>query len=157
MRAVLQITENARLVCENDVISRCGKGMCVLLGFCESDTEKELDKILDRILKMRIFADPDGKLNLSPLAVGADILLVSNFTLYADVSSRRPGFSKAMKFGPAEALYKKALERMQETADALCTPEDKGVHIYPGVFGGDMKIDLKLDGPVTILLDTEDF
>ncbi|MBR4288248.1 MAG: D-tyrosyl-tRNA(Tyr) deacylase [Clostridia bacterium] len=157
MRAILQITENARLICENEVISQCKKGMCVLLGFCENDTEKELDKILDRILKMRIFADADGKLNLSPLAVGADILLVSNFTLYADVSSRRPGFSKAMKFGPAEVLYKKALERMQEMANTLSTSEDKGAHIYPGVFGGDMKIDLKLDGPVTILLDTEDF
>lgn len=156
MRAVLQVTENAELVCEGKVISQCKKGMCVLLGFREGDTEAELDRVIDKILKMRIFADSEGKLNLSPLTVGADILLVSNFTLYADTSSRRPGFSKAMKFGPAEALYRRALEKMQKRADELCGPEDQGAKIHPGVFGGDMKIDLKLDGPVTILLDTDE-
>ena len=157
MRAILQIIENATLTCEGETISQCGKGMCILLGFMETDTEKELDRLLEKILKMRIFADADGKLNLSPLAVGADILLVSNFTLYADISSRRPGFSKAMKFAAAQALYQKALERMKEIADSLCTPEEKGIRVFPGVFGGDMKIDLKLDGPVTILLDTNEF
>lgn len=156
MRAVIQITKKASLTCEGKTVSQCHQGMCVLLGFREGDTEKELDRVIDKILKMRIFADSEGKLNLSPLAVGADILLVSNFTLYADTSSRRPGFSKAMKFAEAEALYETALKKMQERADALCGPEDKGARIFPGVFGGDMTIELALDGPVTILVDTDE-
>ena len=90
MRAVLQITEKSRLLCDGKVVSDCGAGLCILLGLKDTDTDKEADKVIDKILKMRIFPDAQGKLNLSCLKTGADILVVSNFTLYANLSSRRP-------------------------------------------------------------------
>lgn len=155
MRAVLQITEKARLLCEGRVISDCGKGMCILLGLDENDTKEDADKVIDKILKMRIFADQKGKLNLSPLAIGADILVVSNFTLLANLSSRRPDFLRAMKFQPAKELYEYFLATMQTQADHLSGPEDKGARIYPGVFGGDMKVEIVNDGPITIVVDSD--
>ncbi len=156
MRAVLQMTEKARLFCEGELISDCKSGLCVLLGLKESDTEKEADKIIDKILKMRIFKDENDKLNLSSLKAGADILVVSNFTLFANTSSRRPDFMKSMKYQPAEKLYGYFLEKMKAVAEEIRQPEDKGVRVFPGVFGGEMKIDLTLDGPITILLDTDE-
>jgi D-tyrosyl-tRNA(Tyr) deacylase len=130
--------------------------MCVLLGIAQEDTKKEADQIIDRILKMRIFADENGKLNLSPLAVGADILLVSNFTLYANTSSRRPDFLRAMKFEPAKELYQYCLEEMERKAQEWAKPGESPVHVFPGVFGGDMEIELINNGPITIILDTEE-
>ncbi len=154
MRAVIQLTEKSRLLCEGKVISDCKKGMCILLGISENDTEKEADRIIDKILKMRIYHDENGKLNLSCLNIGADILVVSNFTLYADTSSRRPGFTKAMKFEPAAKLYEYFLTKMQAEANTLKI--EHPVTVYPGVFGGDMKVEIVNDGPITILLDTEE-
>jgi D-tyrosyl-tRNA(Tyr) deacylase len=156
MRAVIQITEKARLFCEGELISDCKKGMCILLGLSETDTQKEADKVIDKILKMRIFQDENGKLNLSPVAVGADLLVVSNFTLYANLSSRRPDFMKAMKFAPAKELYEYFLDKMQREADALAAPNAAKVKVYPGVFGGDMKVEITNDGPITIIVDTEE-
>ena len=157
MRAVLQITEKARLFCEGERISDCGKGMCILLGIHEDDTKREADLVIDKILKMRIFQDENGKLNRSAISVGADLLVVSNFTLNADLSSRRPGFSHAMKFEPAKELYDYFLAKMQEEADSLTTESDPGVHVFPGVFGGDMKVEIVNDGPITIWVDTKEF
>ncbi len=156
MRAVLQITEKSRLLCDGNVISDCGKGMCILLGIQNGDSEKEADKLIDKILKMRIYQDEKGKLNLSALKVGADILVVSNFTLYANCASRRPDFLRSAKFEPAKALYDYFLRKMQEEADALKEDGDGGVRVFPGVFGGDMKVEIVNDGPITILLDTDE-
>ena len=155
MRAVLQITEKAKLTCEGKTISDCGKGMCILLGLHQSDTEQEADKVIDKILKMRIFHDENGKLNLSALKVGADVLVVSNFTLYANLSSRRPDFLQSMKYDAAKKLYEYFLQRMQEEADALREAGDPEVRILPGVFGGDMKVEIVNDGPITIVVDTD--
>ncbi|MBQ4036927.1 MAG: D-tyrosyl-tRNA(Tyr) deacylase [Clostridia bacterium] len=154
MRAVLQITSKARLSCEGETVSDCGKGLCVLLGIEGSDTRAEADRIIDKILKMRIFQDDAGKLNLSPVQVEADILVVSNFTLYGNCKSRRPDFLRSMKYEPARELYQYVLEKMAAVADTLREEGKRGARVFPGVFGGDMKIDLSLDGPVTILLDT---
>lgn len=156
MRAVLQMTEKARLSCEGKIVSDCKNGLCVLLGLKEGDTEKEADKLIDKILKMRIFKDENDKLNLSSLKAGADILVVSNFTLFANTASRRPDFMKSMKYEPAEKLYQYFLEKMKAVADEIKQPGDKGINVFPGVFGGEMKIDLTLDGPITILLDTDE-
>jgi len=156
MRAVIQITQRAQLTCEDQIRALCNRGMCILVGFCDTDGTKEADFIVDKILKMRIFADTAGKLNLSPLAVGADILLVSNFTLYANTSSRRPDFLRAMKFQPAKELYDYMLRRMEERAEELKAEGDLGVRVFPGVFGGDMKVEIVNDGPITILLDTDE-
>ncbi len=156
MKAVLQITEKARLLCEGRLISDCKKGMCVLLGFCREDTKKEAALLIDKILKLRIFQDENGKLNLSSLDVGADILVVSNFTLSANLRSRRPDFTDAMPYREAEIMYHDFLRTMQETANRLCG-EHAAPQIFPGVFGGDMKVELTGDGPVTIIIDTKDF
>ncbi len=155
MRAVLQITEKSLLTCEGKTISECGKGMCILLGLHQNDTQCEADKIIDKILKMRIFQDDNGKLNLSALKVGADILVVSNFTLYANLSSRRPDFMQSMKYEPAKKLYEYFLERMQTEADALHEEGDPAVRVFPGVFGGDMKVEIINDGPITIVIDSD--
>lgn len=155
MKAVLQITEKAVLTCEGKTVSDCGKGMCVLLGLHQNDTKKEADKVIDKILKMRIFHDENGKLNLSALKIGADILVVSNFTLYANLSSRRPDFLQSMKYEPAKELYEYFLEKMQYEADQLREAEDPAVTVYPGVFGGDMKVEIVNDGPITIVVDTD--
>ena len=154
MRAVLQITEKSRLICEERVISDCKKGMCVLLGLEKGDSREEADRFIDKILKMRIFADDKGKLNLAAGDVGAHILVVSNFTLCADLSSRRPSFSGAMPFGEAKELYDYFLSEMQKEADLL-TGEESKVQVFPGVFGGDMKVEITGDGPVTIWMDSE--
>lgn len=157
MRSVIQITESAALTCDGKLVSDCSKGMCVLLGFSAKDTRDVADKMIDKILKLRIFADENGKLNRSALQVGADLLVVSNFTLYANcASSRRPDFLNAMKFSEAAPLYEYFLERMQECADAWCE-EDKKPRVYRGVFGGDMKVKIVNDGPVTVILDSEQF
>ncbi len=155
MKAVLQITEKAKLTCEGKTVSECGKGMCILLGLHQNDTEKEADKVIDKLLKMRIFHDENGKLNLSALKVGADVLVVSNFTLYANLSSRRPDFLQSMKYEPAKKLYEYFLEKMQQEADALREEGDPEVKIFPGVFGGDMKVEIVNDGPITIVVDTD--
>ncbi len=156
MRAVLQLTERARLLCENEVVSDCKAGMCVLLGIQNTDTEKEADLLIDKILKMRIFHDENGKLNLSALSLGADILVVSNFTLYANLSSRRPDFLRSMKFEPAKKMYEYFLAQMQKKADEWKKPEDPKVTVFPGVFGGDMKVEIINDGPITIIVDTDE-
>ena len=153
MKAVLQITEKARLTCEGTLISECGKGMCILLGIQESDTKEIADQMIDKILKMRIFADEKGKLNRSALDVGADVLLVSNFTLCANLSSRRPDFLNAMKFAPAKELYDYTLASMQAYADK----SEGSARVFPGVFGGDMKVEIVNDGPITIWVDSRDF
>lgn len=155
MRAVLQITEKAVLTCEGETVSDCGKGMCILLGLHQNDTEQEADKVIDKILKMRIFHDENGKLNLSALKVGADLLVVSNFTLYANLSSRRPDFLQSMKYEPAKKLYEYFLTKMQAEADALREDGDPAVKVFPGVFGGDMKVEIVNDGPITIVVDTD--
>jgi len=155
MRAVLQITSRASVSCEGKEISSCGRGMCILIGLREDDTKEIADLFIDKILKMRIFSDENGKINLSALSVGADLLVISNFTLYGNTSSRRPDFLKAMKFQPAKELYEYVLTKMQEKADEWRISEEKRVRIFPGVFGGDMKLEIYGDGPVTILLDSD--
>ena len=157
VKAVLQITEHSRVHCDGKTVSDCGKGMCVLLGFREGDSTEEADRMIDKILKMRIFADEKGKLNLSSLQIGADLLVISNFTLYANCASRRPDFLQAMKFAPAKELYEYFLNTMQKQADLLAESNAPRVRVFPGVFGGDMKVEILNDGPITIVLDSEDF
>ena len=157
MRAVLQLTERSKLLCEGEVISDCKAGMCILLGIQNTDTKKEADLLIDKILKMRIFHDENGKLNLSVLQKGGDILVVSNFTLYANLSSRRPDFLRSMKYEPAKEMYEYFLSAMQQKAEEFKSPNDPKITVYPGVFGGDMKVEIINDGPITILVDTDEF
>lgn len=149
MRAVIQKTTGAKV----DVVSEngtetCGKidgGFVVLLGVTHDDTEKDARYIADKIAHLRVFEDEAGKLNLSLKDVGGAVLLVSQFTLYADAASgRRPSFSQAAPAEQAQQLYLRTAELLR----------GYGIHVETGRFRTHMQVSLCNDGPVTILLDS---
>jgi D-tyrosyl-tRNA(Tyr) deacylase len=146
MRAVVTRVDSASVTVDGERISSIGKGFLVLLGISVSDAEAQADKIADRLCGLRVFEDEEGKMNLSPDKVGAEFLIVSQFTLYADASSRRPGFTKAAGGAIAEPLYTRCVEQCRQ----------RGFSVKCGVFGAEMKVESVNDGPVTILLDTEE-
>ena len=146
MRAVITRVNHASVVIDGEVHGQIQKGLLVLLGVHKDDTEKESSKIADKICGLRIFEDENGKMNLSPDKVGAGLLIISQFTLFADCRSRRPGFSKAARPEKAIPLYELVIARCREA----------GFHVETGVFAAEMKVDSENDGPVTILLDTNE-
>ena len=148
MRAVVTRVDRARVTrAETDeTLGEIGKGFLVLLGVHADDTEKEAAKIADRICGLRIFDDENGKMNIRPADAGADILIVSQFTLWADCRSRRPGFTAAARPETAIPLYERVI--------ALC--RGAGFHVETGEFGADMLVESVNNGPVTILLDTRE-
>ena len=143
MRAVVTRVKNARVEIDNKVNGAIEKGFLVLLGVGPDDTEAAADKLADKVCGLRIFDDENGKMNLNLAAVGGALLVVSQFTLYADTSSRRPGFSHAAKPDLAIPLYERFM--------AQC--RDKGFRVEHGEFGADMQVFSQNDGPVTILLE----
>ena len=145
MRAVVTRVKSASVEIGGAVKSSIGKGFLVLLGVHEEDTEAEALKIADKICGLRVFEDSAGKMNVNPTDAGAALLIVSQFTLYADCKSRRPGFTAAARPETAVPLYELVL--------AEC--RSRGFHVETGVFGADMQVASVNDGPVTILLDTE--
>ena len=146
MKAVLTRVKSASVTIDNEVYSSIQKGFLVLLGVGINDTEKEADKIANKICGLRIFEDEDGKMNIGPSEAGAEFLIVSQFTLYADCSSRRPGFSKAAKGDIANPLYEHVVSEC----------EKRGFVVKTGKFGADMKVESINDGPITIILDTNE-
>ena len=147
MRAVLTRVRSASVEIGGKINGEIGRGFLVLLGVHENDTEKEAEKIADKICGLRIFEDENGKMNVNPIDAGAaSILLISQFTLFADCKSRRPGFSKAARPEKAIPLYEKVI--------ALC--REKGFAVETGRFGADMLVTSENDGPLTILLDTNE-
>ena len=145
MRAVLTRVTSASVTVEGKVIGAIGKGFLVLLGVHVNDTEADADRIADRICGIRIFEDAEGKMNVSPADAGAEILLVSQFTLYADTRSRRPGFTAAARPDTAIPLYERVIARCRE----------KGFRVETGEFGAEMQVASVNDGPVTIIFETE--
>ena len=119
MRAVLTRVSNASVSVDGTVIGAIGKGFLVLLGVHVNDTEADADRIADRICGLRVFEDADGKMNVSPADAGAEILIVSQFTLYADTRSRRPGFTQAARPDTAVPLYERVVVQCQ----------DRGFHV----------------------------
>lgn len=146
MRAVLTRVDSASVSIDGCVKSSIGKGFLVLLGVHADDTEKEAEKIADKICGLRVFEDEAGKMNVSPADAGAEMLIISQFTLFADCKSRRPGFSKAARPDTAIPLY--------ELVVKLC--RDRGFTVGTGEFGAYMKVESVNDGPVTIILDTKE-
>jgi D-aminoacyl-tRNA deacylase len=145
MRAVLQRVSRAEVRIGGKIVGQIGRGLVVLLGVARDDTEADADFICDRTLGMRIFADPDGKMNLAMAKVGGELLVVSQFTLLADTdSSRRPSFIRAAAPDDARRLYEHFLSLARRG----------GVKVESGEFGAMMEVDLVNDGPVTILLDS---
>ena len=145
MRAVVTRVREASVTIEGRVNGAIGQGFLVLLGVGPGDTEAVCDKLAEKICHLRVFEDENGKMNRSLEQVGGAILVVSQFTLYADTSSRRPGFTGAAKPELAIPLYERFLERCRE----------RGFPVRHGEFGADMQVASVNDGPVTILLDTD--
>ena len=145
MRAVVTRVDHASVTIEGQVCGQIGKGFLVLLGVGPCDTEDTARKLADKICGLRIFEDENEKMNLNLEQVGGSLLVVSQFTLYADTSSRRPGFSKAAKPSLAIPLYERFM--------ACC--RERGFHVEHGEFGAKMEVDSLNHGPVTILFDTD--
>ena len=146
MRAVVTRVKSASVTIDGQESSRIGKGFLVLLGVHQEDGEAEARKIADRICGLRIFEDENGKMNVNPGDAGAELLIVSQFTLFADCKSRRPGFSKAARPETAIPLY--------ELVQQEC--RDRGFPVKTGVFAAEMLVESVNDGPVTIILDTKE-
>ncbi|MBP5200527.1 MAG: D-tyrosyl-tRNA(Tyr) deacylase [Schwartzia sp.] len=145
MKAVVTRVREASVAIGGACCGKIGKGFLVLLGVGPGDTEKEAERMADKICGLRVFGDEAGKMNLSLDAVGGKLLVVSQFTLYADLKSRRPGFSKAAKPEVAEPLYERFM--------AAC--EARGFAVERGKFGADMQVASVNDGPVTLVFDTD--
>ena len=143
MRAVVTRVSSASVSIDGNTVGAIEKGYLVLLGVGPSDTEAVADKLAEKICNLRVFEDENGKMNLNLEQVGGSLLVVSQFTLYADTSSRRPGFTGAAKPDLAVPLY----ERFMETCRA------RGFRVEHGEFGADMQVAWVNDGPVTILFE----
>ena len=145
MRAVVTRVAYASVTIGGSIAGQIGRGYLVLLGVGPEDTEDTAVKLADKICNLRVFEDENGKMNLSLEQVGGALLVVSQFTLYADTSSRRPGFTGAARPDVAVPLYERFMARCRE----------RGFDVQHGEFGADMQVDSRNDGPVTILFDTE--
>ena len=143
MRAVITRVLSASVTIDGQKKSEIDKGFLVLLGVKTTDTQEQAKKIADRICGLRIFEDENGKMNISPKDAGAELLIVSQFTLYADCSSRRPGFTEAARPDVSEPLYEMVVSECRS----------RGFNVQTGEFGADMKVESINDGPVTIVLD----
>lgn len=147
MRFIIQRVLESEVKVEGESLGRIGKGFMVLIGVCDSDTKEIADKMVKKMLGLRIFEDADGKTNLDLRTVGGELLLVSQFTLYADVRhGNRPGFTRAGKPDMASRMYEYIIARCREQFPV----------VERGEFGADMKVELLNDGPFTILLDSEE-
>ncbi len=146
MRAVVTRVKSASVSIDGAVYSSIGPGLLVLLGVHQEDTEVQARKIADKICGLRIFEDAEGKMNVNPADAGAQILIISQFTLFADCKSRRPGFSKAARPETAIPLYELVIAECRE----------RGFPVQTGVFAAEMQVASVNDGPVTILLDTKE-
>ncbi len=148
MRAVIQRVKYASVTVDNEVVGKINGGFLVLLGVGRGDTETEADLLASKIAKMRIFCDENGKMNLSLSQVGGEILVISQFTLYANcVHGNRPDFFSSE--GPVRAN-----ELYEYFTDKVCSLSE--CKTERGIFGADMKVELLNDGPVTIILDTDE-
>ena len=145
MRAVVTRVKNARVEIDSRVNGEIGQGFLVLLGVGPNDTETTADKMADKVCGLRVFEDEAGKMNLNLETVGGALLVVSQFTLYADTAKRRPGFTGAARPELAIHLYERFM--------AQCRA--RGFEVQHGEFGADMQVFSQNDGPVTILLDME--
>ena len=145
MRAVVTRVKSASVTIDGHINGEIGQGFLVLLGVGPNDTHETAVKLAEKICNLRVFEDENGKMNRSLNQVGGSLLVVSQFTLYADTSSRRPGFSYAAKPDLAIPLYE----------DFMAHCRERGFPVEHGEFGADMQVASVNDGPVTILYDTE--
>ena len=146
MKAVLQRVSSARVDIDGQTVGEIGQGLMILLGVAHGDTEADLDRLLQKIVKLRIFEDENGKMNRSVQDVGGDLLVVSQFTLMANYKhGNRPDFLDAAPPAESVPLYELFLKKAAEIVP----------HVAHGVFGADMQVTLTNDGPVTIVMDSD--
>ena len=148
MRAVLTRVDHASVKVDGEIVGKIGKGFLILLGVGQNDTEAECTKLCDKLCGLRVFEDDQEHMNLGLTDVGGEILVISQFTLYGNTKKgRRPDFLAAAKPELAIPLYEKFV--------AMC--REKGFHTETGVFGAHMEVDSLNNGPVTIMVDTEEW
>ena len=144
MKLVIQRAKNASVSVNNEIVGKIDLGFVVLLGVKNGDTKTEADYLVKKLINLRVFSDENDKMNLSIKDVNGKLLIISQFTLYADCSrGNRPGFEDAAKPDVAKPLYEYFCEECQKN----------GVEVQKGIFGADMKVQLMNDGPVTIVIE----
>lgn len=147
MRFIIQRVSNSKVTIDNEIRGQIGKGFMVLIGVGESDTKEIVDKMIHKMINLRIFEDENGKTNLGLKDVGGSLLLISQFTLYADCKrGNRPSFVKAGAPDMAKELYEYIISKCKEEIEI----------VEQGEFGADMKVELLNDGPFTVLLDSDE-
>ena len=147
MKAFIQRVSEAKVTVDSNIIGEIGTGWLVLLGIGKADTGREIPGLVQKLLGLRLFPDSGGQFNLSVQDIGASVLVVSQFTLFADCTrGRRPGFQQAADPETAKSLYFAFISELRAS----------GITVAEGLFGADMKVSLVNDGPVTILLDSND-
>ena len=147
MRALVQRVSEASVSAEGQLLGRIGPGLVILLGICRDDEEQDADYLVTKTLNLRIFGDDDGRFNLSARDVGAELLVISQFTLYADTrKGRRPSFTNAAPSDQAQPLFQHALAKFR----------DSELRVETGKFQAHMLVSIQNDGPVTIMLDSAD-
>lgn len=144
MKVLVQRVTSANVKVDNKVVGEINKGLLLLVGFTQSDTSKEIDYMVDKVINLRIFDDENGVMNKSLLDTKGSILSVSQFTLYADATKgRRPSYINALNGDKAIILYDEFNKKLKE----------KNVKVETGIFGADMQVELINDGPITIMLE----
>ena len=144
MRVLVQRVINSSVEVEGKIVGSIDKGLNVLVGFTDTDTSKEIDYMVDKVINLRIFDDENGVMNKSLLDVNGNILSISQFTLYADASKgRRPSYIKALAGDKATILYDEFNNKLKE----------HNIKVETGIFGADMKVNILNDGPVTIFIE----
>ncbi len=144
MKALIQRVSSANVAVDGDVVGNIAEGLVVLLGIATDDTGSEVEYLVDKLLNLRIFEDEGGKMNLCLKDVGGSVLIISQFTLYADCrKGRRPSFTDAARPEKAISLYDAFIKKV----------ESSGVAVETGIFGACMQVEINNDGPVTIMLE----
>lgn len=146
MRAVIQRVKKGSVTVKEQTVGSIDKGLVVLLGISEQDQPEDIAYMVDKTVNLRIFEDSEGKMNLSLLEVGGELLVISQFTLYGDCrKGRRPSFSNAAKPEKAQTLYESYVD--------MCRRQN--IHTETGIFQADMQVHIENDGPVTLIIDSE--
>lgn len=147
MKIIAQRVSQAKVTINNQLNGQIGTGLLLLVGFTTDDNATTIDKMVNKIINLRIFPDQDNHMNLSLLDINGSILSISQFTLYADCKGQnRPSFIKSLYKGEAEKLYHLFNEKLKQ----------KAIHVEEGIFGSKMSVELTNDGPVTIILDSKE-
>ncbi len=148
MKFLIQVVKNASVDVDGKTVGKIDRGILIFVGVCDQDNNETADKMIRKTVNLRIFEDENGKTNLSIKDIGGSMLVISQFTLYADCrKGNRPSFIKAGDPKHANALYEYIMSELEHSYD---------IHVEKGIFGADMQVNLVNDGPFTVMLDSDD-